>query len=198
MPIFEVLRYQEKETAIAAHYMNAELDEGELIFNDYMPIDPSDTYGRLASKLSNKATQVAINLANMLEYATVIPSVPQDENEARYFEFPDEQDTTINWKNMTAAEIVSLINACNPWNNGADCILGGTQYLKLLEATVVEENHTAIPGTVLSYNEQGKIKVACYDNACILIGLVHCDWGILTAERYVKLLEKDGLYLHVN
>lgn len=189
MPLFEVLRYQEKQTAIAAHYMNADFDEGDLIFNDYIPVSPTDTYGLLATKLSNKATQVAFNLANMLEYATVIPSSPQNENEARYFEFPEEQDSFVNWKNMTAEEIVALINACNPWNNGADCILNGNIHIKLLEAQVLEENHMTIPGTVISYNHNGKIKVACIGNKCILISLVHCDWGILTAERYINFLE---------
>ncbi len=188
MPIFEVIRYQEKETAIAVHYINDAFDEGELIFNDFIAINPTDTFGKVATKLSAKAAQVAINLANMLEYATSIPSSAQDENEARYFEFPEEEDTFINWKNMSASEIVSLINACNPWNTGADCLINNS-HMKLLSATVSEETHSAIPGTVLSYKDNGKIKIACMDNRCLLVETLSCDWGIVTSEQYVKFLE---------
>jgi len=188
MPLFEVLRYREKQTAIAVHYMNEEFDEGALIFNDFIPIHPSDTYGKLATKLSSKAAQVALNLANMLEYATTIPSNPQNENEARYFEFPEEQDTFINWRNTHAEEVVALINACNPWNTGADCMLNG-RHLKLLSATVLEEEHTSPPGSILSYNEKGKMKISCLNNKCILVSLVSCDWGILEASQYANFLE---------
>lgn len=188
MPIFEVLRYQEERTAISAHYMNEEFDEGELIFNDYLTIQAGDTFGMLATRLSKKTAQVALNLANMLEFATIIPSEKQDENNARYFEFPEEYDSTINWKNMPSDMIVALINACNPWNGGASCMLNG-EAVKLLSATVSDTPHQSTPGAIVSYTDEGKIKIACMDGKCILVDQLSCDWGILTSDKYVKFLE---------
>lgn len=120
MPIFEVLKNQEKQTAICAHFMNSNFDEGNIIFNDPININETETYGSLTVKLSNRIAQVALNMANMLQYANSIPSVVQDEDLAYYYEKPTLSDTYINWKRMDANEIVALIHACNPWNGGAD------------------------------------------------------------------------------
>jgi methionyl-tRNA formyltransferase len=186
MPIFEVLRYQEKETAIAVHYMNKEFDEGSLIFNDLVQISPTDTFGILATKLSSRAANTALNLANMLEYASQIPASEQDEHLARYFEFPEEQDTFVNWKNMSATEIVALINACNPWNSGADAYLND-QLIKLVSASSIELNHNHVPGSIIGMSDEGHIEVACFNNSILLIEIISSDFGILSAKKYAQM-----------
>jgi methionyl-tRNA formyltransferase len=186
MPLFEVIRYREEQTAIAAHYMNEEFDEGALIFNDFIPIHPSDTYGRLATKLSAKAAQVALNLANMFEYATVIPSNPQNESEARYFEFPTLEDTLVNWKNMSASEITALINACNPWNKGADAYLNG-ELVQLVCVNFIEAKHTHVPGTIIGITDDGQIEIACFNDSILLIEIISSDFGILSAKKYAQI-----------
>lgn len=186
MPIFEVLRYQEKETAIAVHYMNEDFDEGSLIFNDPVQISPTDTFGILATKLSARAAKTALNLANMLEYASQIPAHEQDENQARYFEFPEEQDTFVNWKNMSASEITALINACNPWNTGADAYLND-QLIKLVSANNRKAEHHHIPGTIIGLTEEAAIEVACFDNSILSIEIISSDYGILSAKKYAEI-----------
>ncbi len=186
MPIFEVLRYQEKETAIAVHYMNDEFDEGALIFNDPVQISPTDTFGTLATKLSARASGIALNLANMLQYASQIPAYEQNENEAKYFEFPEEQDTFVNWKNMSASEITALINACNPWNNGADAYLRD-QLVKLIYAGSREAVHQEIPGTIIGITSDGELEVACFNDSILSIKIISSDLGILPADQYAQI-----------
>ena len=70
MPIFEVLKNQESHTAICAHFMNAHFDEGDIIFNDPILINENETYGSLTVKLSNRVGQVALNMANMLQFTS--------------------------------------------------------------------------------------------------------------------------------
>lgn len=65
MPIFEVLKNQETETAICAHFMNSKFDEGNIIFNDPIAIQEGDTYGKLTVKLSDRMAQVTLNMANI-------------------------------------------------------------------------------------------------------------------------------------
>ncbi len=186
MPIFEVLRYQEKETAIAVHYMNEDFDEGALIFNDPVQISPTDTFGTLATKLSSKAAATALNLANMLQYASQIPAYEQNEKQARYFEFPEKRDTFVNWKNMSASRITALINACNPWNNGADANLGG-QLVKLVSASSKEATHKEIPGTIMGITTAGNLEVACLNESILSIEIISSDFGILPAEKYARI-----------
>lgn len=184
MPIFEVLKNQEKETAICAHYMNDKFDQGNIIFNDPVRILENDTYGKLTVRLSTRMAQVALNMANMLQFASNIPNHPQDESLAYYYEKPELTDTYINWKRMYAAEIIALINACNPWNSGADATLMDEQ-VKIIVATLLDEPHQDKPGTIISINNT--INVACEDNKQIAIEILSTDEGIMTANEYALL-----------
>ena len=185
MPIFEVLRNQEKETAVSVHYMNSKFDEGELLFKDSVSIETNDTYGKLAMRLSNHTAQVALNLANMLQFASKIPSNKQDENEAYYYEKPELNDTMINWKRMSADEIIALINACNPWHVGADTFFDGEQ-IKIVNASKLDEIHNdERVGSVLSSDENAII-VACSDNEKIKIELLSSDYGIMNAFQFMS------------
>lgn len=184
MPIFEVLKNQETETAICAHFMNSKFDEGNVIFNDPVAIETGDTYGKLTVKLSERMAQVTLNMANMLQFASQIPSQPQDESLSCYYEKPELSDTYINWKRMTAAEIISLINACNPWNNGADTTLHGDQ-IKIIVASLLDESHNNQPGTIVSFADT--INIACVDNKQIAVEILSTDIGILTAQQFAGL-----------
>jgi methionyl-tRNA formyltransferase len=184
MPIFEVLKNQETETAICAHFMNARFDEGNIIFNDPVAIETADTYGKLTVKLSERMAQVALNMANMIQFANTIPSHQQDEKLSNYYEKPELADTYINWKRMSASEIISLINACNPWNTGADASLYGEQ-IKIISATLLNQPHNNQAGTIVSMTDT--LNIACTDNQQIAIEILNTDNGIMTAQQFVTL-----------
>jgi methionyl-tRNA formyltransferase len=184
MPIFEVLKNQEQETAICAHFMNSSFDEGPVIFNDPIVIDAKDTYGKLTVKLSERMAQVALNVANMIQFASRIPSHPQDESVANYYEKPTLRDTYINWKRMTGSEIIALINACNPWNTGADATLQGEQ-IKIISATLLLSNHNNLPGSIVSITDT--LNVACVDNQQIAIDIICTEQGIMNAKLFCNL-----------
>jgi methionyl-tRNA formyltransferase len=184
MPIFEVLKNQETETAICAHFMNARFDEGNIIFNDPVTIETEDTYGKLTVKLSERMAQVALNMANMIQFASTIPSQPQDENLSYYYEKPELADTYINWKRMSGSEIISLINACNPWNSGADATLTG-EHIKIIMAYLLDKPHNNHPGTIVSITDT--INVACDDNKQIAIEILSTEQGIMTVKQFILL-----------
>ena len=184
MPIFEVLKNQETETAICAHFMNSKFDEGNIIFNDPIAIQEGDTYGKLTVRLSNRMAQVTLNMANMLQFASSIPNQPQDETLSSYYEKPQLSDTYINWKRMSADEIIALINACNPWNIGADATLLGEQ-VKIIVASLLYEPHENQPGTIVSLSDT--INIACEDNRQIAIKILRTNQGIMTADQFAIL-----------
>lgn len=184
MPIFEVLKNQETETAICAHFMNSKFDEGNIIFNDPIAIQEGDTYGKLTVKLSDRMAQVTLNMANMLQFANSIPNHPQDETLSYYYEKPELSDTYINWRRMAADEIIALINACNPWNTGADATLL-EQQVKIIVASILDQPHNNQPGTIVSLTDT--INIACEDNRQIAIEILSTDQGIMTAEQFALL-----------
>jgi len=192
MPIFEVLKNQETETAICTHFMNSEFDKGNIIFNDPVPVEAEDTYGKLTVKLSNRMAHVALNMANMLQFASSIPNQPQDERLSCYFEKPRLSDTYINWNRMNAEEIIALINACNPWNAGADATLQGEQ-VKIIAAELLDEPHDQMAGTIVSAIDS--VQIACVDNQQIAVSILSTDYGIMTASQYITLHpEKAGIF----
>lgn len=196
MPIFEVLKNQEKETAICVHFMNSKFDQGNIIFNDPVVIDKGDTYGKLAVKLSNRVAQVALNVANMTQFASKIPSLPQEETESYYYEKPQLSDTYINWKKMEASEIIALINACNPWNTGADASFLGEQ-IKIISASLIEKNHNnTTPGYILSIAEENSIHVACSDNQQIAINIMATDEGIMSVKDIKNIKNWTGHFFN--
>lgn len=183
MPIFEVLKNQETETAISAHFMNSKFDEGNIIFNDPVTIEDGETYGKLAIKLSNRMAQVVLNVVNMVQFGSKIPNFPQDESKAYYYEKPLLTDTYINWKRMDSDEIISLINACNPWNSGADTTFMGEQ-AKIIVATILDKPHNNTPtGTVTEIINESKIAVACSDNKQIAVEILSTEEGIMTIKQ---------------
>lgn len=184
MPIFEVLKNQETETAICAHFMNSKFDQGNIIFNDPVLIENGDTYGKLTIRLSERMAQVTLNMANMVQFASKIPSQPQDENLSYYYEKPELADTYINWKRMSAQEIISLVNACNPWNIGADATILGEQ-VKIISATILNQPHTQQAGTIVSLTDT--LNIACEDNLQIAVEILSTDIGIMTARQFAVL-----------
>jgi methionyl-tRNA formyltransferase len=185
MPVFEVLRYGEKETAVSVHLMNDEFDEGPVILREQVRIGDTDTYGSLAVKLSERTAHTAMNVAQMLQFASVIPSEEQDGSNGRYFEKPEPEDTFIRWDRMPAEEILSLIRACNPWNQGADTVLLG-ESVKLVSASLSPVTHETQPGTPLAFSENQGLTLACAGNQAIDVQILSSDHGIVTASQYVS------------
>lgn len=194
MPVFEVLRYGESSTAVSVHLMNEKFDEGPLIMQEIVPVKPADTYGQLAVRLSERTALTALNMAQMVQFGSVIPNVEQSTQGAHYFGYPDTSDTFINWRYMPADEILLLIRACNPWNQGADAMLLN-QHVKLISASLGDQAHTTVPGQVLGLTPEGDLAVACMNQDTINIHILCSQYGILDASAYAKLKDfKEAPY----
>lgn len=182
MPIFEVLRAGEAETAISVHLMAAEFDEGPVIFQEPIAIDEHETFGSLAVKIADRTTLAVQNTAQMLRFGGNLPAFPQDEEEADYFPKPEAEDTLINWPYMTASEIVALVNACNPWNGGADTFIH-QRPVKLVSVSIAEAGQTtAQPGTILQLEPNAPVQVACVGGEVLDVHIVSNEYGVLPSH----------------
>jgi methionyl-tRNA formyltransferase len=99
-------------------------------------------------------------------------------------------------EDMNGSEIIALINACNPWNTGADATLLGEQ-IKIISATLTNKaHHNSQEGTILLASTEGGLKVACSENQIIEIHLLSTDEGIMTAKDYIDLKRINNLILN--
>jgi methionyl-tRNA formyltransferase len=184
--IFWEIRNREPLGAVTVHRMEAGLDTGPIALQQMVPIRPGDTYGTHMAALSMAAMEVTGRLLPLLDSPGSIAWQPQDESLARVWPKPGQREVIIDWERMTAAEILALIRACNPWNKGAYTFLGG-QPLRLTVALPAEEpSGGKPPGTLLS-GAGGGLSVACRDEQSIIMEAVLLESGFFSSKELAAL-----------
>jgi methionyl-tRNA formyltransferase len=186
MPIFEVIRSCERETALSIHLMNERFDEGAIILREPIALANGETHGSLAVKLAERTSIAVMNIAEMIHYGSTVPTLAQSSISARYHPKAAFIDTSINWDQMHAKEIEALINACNPWNSGADTQLNN-QPVKIAVAEAVNLFHREEPGTILRLDDSGSLHVACVEQQQLLVKVLVTEKGIITADLFNQI-----------
>jgi methionyl-tRNA formyltransferase len=191
-PILRHLLNNDADAGITLHIVDEGIDTGPVVMQEKVPIDADDTYGTLQSKLAFTAARQAANLLKILSYGSIIPSKPQDESLASYHEMPGAAELTINWKMMKAAEIVRLVNACNPWNKGAGTMINGW-LIGITEAEISgDTSNTIEPGTILACNAADGLLVKTSDNKIIRINIVYTQEGFFSGYRLAAFNIQGG------
>lgn len=185
MPIFEVLRTQQKTTGISVHFMEKDLDTGPVIFEEIVSIANDETFTSLTLKLSERTALASVNMAQMLEFGSDVPTVIQNVAQAHFYPFPDENEITIDWLNMSANQISALIRAAYPWSQGAITMLGQEQIrISSVLAKSNELNIDVQPGTIVNVTSDGEIMIACLDSECIWVNDISVELGRIGKDSY--------------
>jgi len=89
LPSFWVLANGEEKTGVTVHHMNEKLDDGPIIVQKEVPIEPNDTLHALVlkSKVGYGASALAEAVEQIME--GTVEAKPNSEEEATYFSFPD-------------------------------------------------------------------------------------------------------------
>ncbi|MEQ1677444.1 MAG: formyltransferase family protein [Chitinophagaceae bacterium] len=193
-PILRHLLNNDAEAGVTLHKVDGGIDTGEIIMQEKMTIEETDTYGVLQGKLAHLAAKPAANLLKILSYGTMIPSAPQDESKAAYYDMPGAKELTINWNEMDAAQIIRLINACNPWNKGAGAVINnwfiGITEAIILEGTSLEEGK---PGSILECDSNKGLVVKTNDNKRIKLTIIYTNEGFFSGHRLAEYGVQAGM-----
>lgn len=191
-PILNHLLNNDAEAGVTVHQVDSGIDTGPVILQEKVPIDANDTYGTLQSKLAYASAGLAAHLLKILSYGSFIPAVAQDESKAVYYDMPDAARLTINWKQMDAAAVQRLVNACNPWNKGAGTSIRGWQ-IGITEVAVLGDLATpSEAGTILACNQEEGLLVASADQKKVKINIIYCAEGFFSGERLALYGIKAG------
>jgi methionyl-tRNA formyltransferase len=87
MPSFWVLCNGETATASTVHDLDAKLDNGDILVQREVSIEPEDTWDSLVRKTKNAGTEALIEAVNQIKAGTV-DRQPNIEKDATYFSFP--------------------------------------------------------------------------------------------------------------
>ena len=186
-PILWHLLNNDKEAGITLHKMDAGIDTGEIILQEKTAIAHNDTYGTLQGRLAFLAAKAAANLLKILSFGSIIPSRKQDESLAAYYEMPTAADLTIRWPEMSAEQIIRLVNACNPWNKSAGTSINNW-FLGITEAEMTGEAaaDAKLPGTVLSCDATEGLVVKTADNKKLKINIIYTNEGFFSGHRLAQ------------
>ena len=182
-PILWHLLNNDTEAGVTLHQLDAGIDTGPVITQEKIPIAQNDTYGTLQTKLAYLAAKLSANFLKILSYGTIIPSAPQDESKAAYYNMPGAKELTIDWKMMSAAKIIRLVNACNPWNKGAGTSINNW-VIGITEAEISEAgSEEKLPGTIIFCDKANGLTVQTSDNKKLIINIIYTNEGFFSGWK---------------
>ncbi len=189
-PYIETIRHDETQSGITFHLMNEELDEGPILMQKTIDINPDDTGGMLRSKCIYTARQLLPEVLAGLSEGTTFP-LKQKESAATYYPKIQIKDTLIDWKNE-ASTIYNQIRALNPWQN---CFfLHKNVFLEVNSSKIIDIKQGIQAGTVVGKKGTKIIVSTGTSGKGILFEKtkVFGLWGAIFGNIYIRSQIKVG------
>jgi len=182
-PVFWQMKKMEPTLGLAIHALTDEMDAGAIYWSKEISNEDHFTHNYVQYLFSNLMLEgvgeILVKTSN-----GKLQSEQQDESKACWHSKPSLRDVLINWNTMAAAEICSLVHACNNWNIGAITLYQGME-LKIVDASlqvaVTSKNHA--PGTISSLGET--VNVSCINGDEIQLHYLSLN-GIPIAARHAR------------
>lgn len=176
-PIFWQIKNGEKFGGVTIIKMNSEIDGGDILLEEKIPIEPYDSYAVLLNKSVAIACHIVdpfLSLINQKDtgYKT------QDKSVSKYFPRPQLADVCIDWSTMEMNEIMATVNAGNPWNRGAIATFEGEK-IRIVQVSPAKYDKELpdIPGKIVFANEQYGVFVICKNGGLLRIDTVYSNLG---------------------
>ncbi len=153
VPINWVLVNGERETGVTLHHMVARADAGDIVGQETVAIEDSDT----ALSLSRKITPLAADLIRRFHPLIVAgraPRIPQDLSAGSYVGRRTPADGRIDW-NWPARRIFNLVRAVTHPYPGAFCTVAGRKLFVWQASIGAEEGRAGMPGQVVGTSASG-------------------------------------------
>jgi len=112
-PIPAAILNRETATGITIQRLAAEMDTGDILVQETVPLCGRETTESLSALMAAKAAQLLPSALRGIADGTVTPR-PQNHNTATYCSLIKKEDGLIDWT-QSAAEIDARIRAFNPW-----------------------------------------------------------------------------------
>jgi methionyl-tRNA formyltransferase len=155
----------DKETGVTIMLMDKGLDTGDILRQEKIILDGTETLEIVHDKLTELGASVLNNTLIDFADGKIIPT-KQDESLASYVKIIDKKDGKIDWNN-DAKVIERKIRAFTPWP-GTFTYLDG-KLIKIIKAKIVESNNNLVTGQIFSENKE--LLVKCGQNALLILEL---------------------------
>lgn len=170
------------ETGITIFWPDDGLDEGFILHQERVEIDPDETLGGLYfNKIFGRGVEMMLESIDMVRSGNP-PKIPQPEEGASYESWCGKKGMKIDWS-RPVGEVYNLIRGCNP-TPGAWTTIDGNE-LSIFDSRMVESNLGGQPGEVLSV-EEDHFMVAAQGGSIKVMRVKPHDDKKLYAKDYVS------------
>lgn len=145
----------EKVTGITIMFTDVGVDTGDIILQDELQIEDTDTAGTLFDKLSVLGSRSVVKALEAIETGTYTRT-KQDETKATHTKFFNKESGLLDF-NKTADEIVNLVRGLNPWPVAYFMYKG--EKIQVYSAENKNSVYNAEPGTVVSADKKNGLIV---------------------------------------
>jgi len=132
-PLVSMLCNKEKVIGVTAIFASEEYDKGDIIAQSTTEINYPIKIADAINIISKNYVDLVIKIITSIEKGEEIVAVTQEEKNATYSLWRDEEDYIIDWS-KDSDEILTFINAVSSPYKGASTYLNGLQKIRILEA----------------------------------------------------------------
>jgi methionyl-tRNA formyltransferase len=170
--------------------IGGELDSGDIIARDYLPIDHSTKVTFVWDWIARRTPELMLEAVNRISDNPRFV-IEQQSKESKYALrcYPRKpEDGMIDW-NKSALDMLRLVNASNKPYAGAFCEYEGSKLI-IWDAELVEDDEIfcAVPGQVSKISE-GVIEVACGQDKLRLLE-VETDGRVIKPNELIQSIRK--------
>ena len=160
-PIHRAIEAGDAQTGVTIMQMDAGLDTGAMLLAQAIPIEASDTTGRLHDRLAELGGRLMVQALDLAAQARLQP-VAQPEAGVSYAHKIEKHEAAIDWT-QSAALITQRIRAFNPFPGASAVLNGETLKIWLAGVSFDKPPVAAEFGTILAVAPVG-IAVAAHDS----------------------------------
>ena len=187
-PIQSAVLNGETETGITIMRLSLDMDAGDVLLQERVPIDPEDTGATLSDRLATLGGDKFREAVDRLAHGEAT-FMAQEHERATYCRLIEKRDGQIHWA-RPAREIHNLVRGAQPWPM-AHCMLRG-QVVRILKTHVLSETvGTAAPGTVTA-SAKDRLFVATGDAAIAILTIQAPGKRALPISEFLR-----GCAIHV-
>lgn len=160
------------ETGVTAMYMNAKMDEGDIIEIRKTPIEPFENAQSLLDRLAGIGGDLLCDTLRAMEQGTTCRT-PQNHSEATYAPMLTKELCPIDWT-KSAREIIDHVRGLDPWPVATTQLQ--EKRFKIYAVRPTEKTTKAAPGTLLALTKDG-LEIAVGGGAVLVITVLQADGG---------------------
>ena len=195
-PINHAIINGEHYTGVTTFIIDEEIDRGNILLREKVAIGMNENAGELHDRLMRTGAKLLITTIDKL-LGQEISAVPQDEvlkefNEIRSAPRIYAKDCIIDWDNRPD-RVFNLIRGMAP-HPGARTVLekqGKRTTLKILEAEIVDSEHSLEPGTIITDNRK-KLIITVAGGQIKLIKVQAEGKRLMAAEEFMRGYDLSG------